>query len=203
MIPELNQACDNTWRQFRNDSGEVIPGCGILRITGLATVNNRQMLTVGKPNTYGSQFFHAINDIADIPVGGYGMCTLGWTAVVNYDSADGTPAFGEAWGPRDATWKAKKNTGGFMVTGNPDTTNFLVEVQKLPMLEFYGVTDAIHAVDATGTISIYTGTLGGETDTTVNMTGVLNRYGTVTSGTKVRCVWNWWNRGWEFTNAKC
>jgi len=203
VIQGLNQKYDNIWRQFRNDSGEVIPGCSILRVTGVATVNDRQMLTVGKPNTYGSQFFHAINDIAEIPVGGYGMCTLGWTAVVNYDSADGTPAYGEAWGPRDATWKAKKNTGGFMVVGNPDTTNFLVEVQKLPMLSFIGKTDSSHAKGATGTISIYTGTLGAETDTTVNMTGVYNRFAALSSGKWVRCEWDSWNRGWEIVTGEC
>jgi hypothetical protein len=105
-----------------------------------------------------------------------------------YDTADGTPAFGESWGPRDATWKLKKNTGGFRVLGNADSTNGVVVVVSVPMMGFFGKTDAAHAKGANGTVSIYWGSDAG-TDTTENMTSVYNLFASVSSGKNVRCEW--------------
>ena len=47
------------------------------------------------------------------------------------------------------------------------------------MLSFVGKTDSTHSKGVTGTVSIHSGTLGSETDTTADMTGVYNRYADV------------------------
>src|SRR3990167_10117675 len=155
MTPFDLQAAPPRWLDFRNDSGEEIPAFGIIRLTGVALPETGELVYTGdKPNTYGSQYSHAINSDAIVPDNGYGKCTLTFPAVAVYDSADGTPAFGEQWGPRNATWKLKKNTGGFRVLGVSNSDLKLVLVTQDPFLRFRGVTDGAIAAGADGTVSI-------------------------------------------------
>ena len=193
---------------FRNDASSEVPPFGILRVTGAVELDDDSLLLLAdQPNTYGSQYLHAINGPIAVAAGGYGSCYRPseiFFARAAYDTADGTPAFGEAWGPRNATWKLKKNTGGFRILGDPDATTGTVLVAHAPMLHFKGVCDASHAKGATGTISIYTGT-GDGTDTTVNMTGVWNAFADVASGATVDCRWDDSVAAgeWRLTAAEC
>ena len=201
---------DMQWEEFRNDSGEEIPAFAVMRCTGAALIDSGQVvLKMAKPNTYGSQYLHYLNGPIKVANGKFGLCTQSRGAVALYDTADGTPAFGERWGPRDATWKLKKNTGGFAVVEVSNSTDGLVMVQQAPMLSFHGVTDAAINKDAGGTVSIYyrSGATA-YTDTTVNMSSVFNAYGNVGSGKDVRCQWEndatssgagWW----EIVAAEC
>lgn len=192
------------WVEFKNDAGETIPSFGIVRLTGVATIEaTRVVLTGAKPNAFGCQYNAAVNGPTAVLSGQYGICTRAAVGVALYDTADGTPAFGEKWGPRDATWKLKKNTGGFSILGVTNSDLGLVLVSPAPLRMFVGKTDAAHSKGATGTISIYAGTLGSESDTNVNMTGVYNRFANVASGKWVRCEWNEKTGDWEITAAEC
>jgi hypothetical protein len=192
------------WVEFRNDAGETIPAFGIVRLTGIAAIDaTRVVLTAAKPNVFGCQHNAAINGPTAVSSGRYGVCTRAAVDVALYDTADGTPAFGEKWGPRDGSWKLKKNTGGFSVLGPTNPDQGLVLVSPAPMRMFVGKTDGTHNKGGSGTISIYAGTLGSETDTGLNMTGVYNRFATLTSGKWVRCEWNETDGAWEITAAEC
>lgn len=196
---------DMHWREFRNDSGEEIPAFACMRVTGAEVVSTgRVALTVGKPNTFGAQYNHVFNGPLKVANGKYGLCTRSDGAAALYDSADGTPAFGESWGPRDATWKLKKNTGGFVVEIVTNSTQALASVKPQPFLMFKGQTDASHAKAATGTISIFYGT-GVGTDTTVNMTSVYNAFGNVATTKAVTCRWEGDIAGtkWTLISAEC
>jgi hypothetical protein len=161
------------------------------------------VLTVAKPNTYGSQGLHALNGPQAVAAGASGLCTFAMPAPAVYETSDGTPAFGEKWGPRDGSWKLRKNTGGFQIAGSPDATHGVVLVVASPMLSFVGKTDADHDKGATGTVSIYAGSLGSESDTGANMTDVYNRFADIASGKWVRCAWNHDGQQWELTAAEC
>lgn len=63
-----------------------------------------------------------------------------------------------------------------------------------------GKTDALHNKAASGTISVWTGTPGSETDSTVNITAC-NRFANVASGKWVLCAHNGY--GWYLTAAEC
>ena len=191
------------WLEFRNDSSEVVPAFGILRITGSITHRRQTVLKVEQSNTHGSQFLHAVNGPQEVSASRYGLCTLDFPAVARYDDGDGTPAFGEAWGPRNGGWKLRKSTSGFQVVGNPDTDASVVLVTHSPMLSFVGQTDASINKGTSGTISIYAGPLGSESDTTDNMSGVYNRFANVGSGKWVRCQWNHDRQQWELVSAEC
>lgn len=203
-LGDLGEQFRVTGFEFRNDSGEEIPGFACVRITGMVKVGSRNILTVGKPNTYGSQYMHRFNGPTPVASGLYGVCYLGSQVPALYDTADGTPAFGESWGPRDATWKIKKNTGGWQIVGNSDSTAGVVLVERVPFLRFHGVADSAINLDASGTVSIFYGT-GAGTDSTVNMSSVYNSFGNVSSGKDVDCVWEYDVAGtaWKIVAAEC
>jgi len=191
------------WFQFRNDSGEPVVPFGVLRITGATTHNGFETLVIARPNAYGAQYLHALNGPVEVASGAFGLCLLGQPAYAAYNSGDGVPAFGEMWGPQSGTWLLRKNTGGFLVMGNADQAHQIVLVAPAPMLSFIGKTDAAHAKGATGTISIYAGALGAETDTTIDMAGVYNRFADLDAGKWVRCAWNGNAQSWELVSAEC
>ncbi|MGQ0633044.1 MAG: hypothetical protein ACT4QC_00385 [Planctomycetaceae bacterium] len=176
---------------FRNDSGEQVPAFGVLRLTGVAVLEPaRVVLTAQKPDTYGCQYQCAINGPTPVPAGKYGVCTRLGLLPALYDAADGTPAFGERWGPRSGTWKLKKHTGGFRVLGVTNGGKGLALVEHQPFLRFRGVTDEAIASGADGVVSIYYGSNNSYTDTTVNMSDVANDLDEdIESGATVECVW--------------
>lgn len=192
------------WVEFKNGAGEDIPAFGCIRLSGLTIPETGRVTRTGnKPNTYGSQYLHAFNGPVVCKSGEYGMCVIGQEMVALYDSSDGTPAFGEKWGPRDATWKLKKNTGGFQIVGVTNSTKALALVVQSPMLSFIGKTDSSHAKSASGTISVWAGTtIGSESDTTANITAY-NRFAAVGSGKWVRCEWNNDAQQFELGSAEC
>jgi hypothetical protein len=138
------QALNLQWIEYYNDSGEEIPAFGVMRISGMRKKDGRPVIECKKPHTFGSQGQHRINGPVPVESSQYGVCLIGNHVAALYDTADGTPAFGESWGPRDGTWKLKKNTGGFRVLGNADTTNGVVVVVSVPMMLDRG-TDTIVA----------------------------------------------------------
>jgi hypothetical protein len=192
------------WREVYNDSGEEIPAFAIMRISGARKQNDQFVLEVKQPDTFGSQGQHVVNGPQKIATGKYGQCLRADLVSVLYDSADGTPAFGEQWGPRSGSWKLRKNTGGFVLIGNVNTTETIAVIQSSPMTTLRGTTDAAHNKGAAGTISIFMGNDNG-TDTTVNMADVWNAFGNVASAKRVLCTWQGDHAGkrWHITAAEC
>jgi len=192
------------WLEYRNDSGERIPAFGIVRITGVVVPEpGRVLLTVAKPDAYGCQLQCAVNGPVPIDADRYGLCARGPFVAALYDTGDGTPAVGQKWGPRSGGWKLRKNTGGFSVVGVTKSSAGLVLVQPAPMRSLVGKTNNAHAKGGTGDVSIYAGTLGSESDTGADLTGVFNRFADLASGKWVRCVWNEQSSDWELAAGEC
>lgn len=177
------------WLEFVNNNSAQVPVYGIVRVTGVQIVEpGRVVLTVDQPNTYGCQANCFVNGPVPVNDGAYGYCTRSGTIVGLYDSSDGTPVYGDAWGPRSGSWKLRKNTGGFFCLGPTNTGQSLALFAPLPMRTFLGKTVSKISKGTTGTVNIYTGSLGSETDSGVTMTGVLSRWGDAQAGAIVRCV---------------
>jgi hypothetical protein len=193
------------WMEFLNANAGTIPAYGVVRATGISIPEaGRVLLSVDQPNTFGCQAQCFVNSPVPVAAGKYGYATRTGALVALYDLADGTPAYGQAWGPRAGTWKLKKNTGGFFVLGVSNTTLGLALVVPLPMLTFRGKTTAgAIAKGATGTINIYAGALGSETDTGQTMANVYNRYANASSGRWVTCGWNFESQAWELIDLEC
>lgn len=174
---------------FKNASSETIPAFGVIRITDTAKQTNGVYVLKGeKSNTWGSQYRHFINGAEDVSAGDFGVCYVPTSPVWVKYSTSATPAVGETWGPKNDTWDIYQHVGGFEIVSSETESGRVLVVQK-PMLWFLGKTDASHSKGATGTVSIYTGSLGSETDTTVNKTGVYNRFADLASGKWVHCKW--------------
>lgn len=198
------------WTPFKNTTGSEIPAYAVMKLTAYGEVFGDSYLEMGANTTYGSQWSHFVNDGIPVPANGYGLCCLpaGTPVAALYDSSDGSIAVGDRVGPRSGAYKLRKNTGGFRVVGTTmrtiDASSSTILVIQQPMLHFVGKTDSTHAKSATGTISIYSGTtLGSESDTTVNMTGVYNRFAAIGSGKWVKCAWNEYGDNWELVAAEC
>ena len=177
------------WIKFRNDAGSTAPAGGILRVTGYNNDAEEPFLTIDQPNTFGAQYNHAINDDLDVASGEYGYCCLGQVVPALYDSADGTPAFGELWGPRASTWKLRKNTGGFRIMSEGyvvDNSRFRALVAPVPFTRFRGTLDADLAKGFSGNVSVSYLSSGAYSDTGVNLSA-FNGLTDLTTSTVVYC----------------
>jgi hypothetical protein len=177
---------------FYNDSGSTIPPFGCVLLKGsqaqktTTTGPGVQVVagpvqgicpSVKQPDRFGCQ-----SDvfIADEALGtGYLNQAFGAAQqvppfVALYDSADGTPATGERWGPRSGTFKLKKNTGGFLVIGPYDTTNHYALVLPESMTTVRGKIASDCAPGASADLTIWTGAIGAEATTSLAITSVYN-----------------------------
>lgn len=155
----------NNWEiPFKNDSGETVPPFACMRVKGIETLGDRSIVTIGKPNTYGSQFSHYLNGPIEVANGKYGSCTNVFPAIAK--SGTGTLTNGTLWGPRSGVWTVEVKTGGFIVVGQHSSG--LAIVDRFPMLAFTGKFDSNVSQGGTGTVSIYWQGV----DTGANMTGV-------------------------------
>lgn len=198
------ESSDTQFMEWKNDAESDCPAYGCFRLVSLEQLApDRTILHGDRPNTYGAQYDHFINGPVTVKAGTMGACFRTGQVPAAFDATDGSPATGDLWGPRSGTWLLKKNTGGFRIRGITNTTNSFALVEAAPMLSFVGKTDAAISKGATGTVSIYWGALGSETDTTQNFDSVLTRFGDVGASKWVRCGWDAWNNGWEIVMAEC
>lgn len=109
-----------------NESGEEVPAFGVMQVLG---VNDRtssarfNYLRIEKPDGTGSAFL--VNGPRPLPaiasgVTGRGIAFRDGEAL--YDTADGTPAAGETWGPDD-DWKLHKDQPGFEILGGANASS--------------------------------------------------------------------------------
>jgi hypothetical protein len=85
------------------------------------------------------------------------------------------------------------------ICGGDDTALEVVN----PTTEVTCKTDGGHTKSSSGTVSIYKGANGAETDSGVNITNVYNRFADVASTKWVRVSWNDHSDGWELIAGEC
>jgi hypothetical protein len=98
---------------FRNDSGETIPSYAIVGLayvaspaTGRKVASGDQIVNSSNPWVVNSRV--AVS--SDGPGWGFGSANrYEWIA---YESADGTPAVGDEWGPKADSWKLRRAAAG-------------------------------------------------------------------------------------------
>jgi hypothetical protein len=192
------------WQEFLNNNAAQAPAYGLLRATGVSIVEpGRVVLTVDQPNAFGCQANCFVNGPVPVAAGQYGYCTRGGPLVALYETSDGTPAFGDSWGPRSGTWKLKKNTGGFFCLGGPTNAGLgLALFVPLPMLTVRGQVSSDVASGSNGTLTVYTGAFGSETSTSQTIANVQNNSScTIKANKMATAKYVLDNGGWEFVNA--
>lgn len=186
------------WQSFRNDSGEEIPGNGLLRLTGQVTLAGQSVFTVSKPGSTWERLY-AVNGHHPVAAGAYGACLLlDGPCFVHYDVADGTPALGSSWGAKAQSWKLAKNRPGFTIVGGAIHERILAVQGEVNHL--VGKTSAAHNKNASGTVRVWVGAAGSEVDSGVDV-GAWNLFANVASSKWVSL--RWVDGNWYLVSAEC
>src|SRR5437870_4694539 len=96
----------NGWPEFRNENASAVPAFGCMRVTDTMTLSDgRVMFKADQPSRYGCVGDCMINGPVDVAgldgsTYSYGCCNRSGIILALYDIADGTPAYGDEWGPR-------------------------------------------------------------------------------------------------------
>jgi hypothetical protein len=166
-----------------------------------STVTDGEIVTtVGKPNTtFLSEYL--VNGPLAI---GSGSTDEGWATTLAEGGfalyGTGSPAVGEEWGPEPSTWTLKRYRYGFKIEGGTQTygANLAVVARQFEVVTFYGQTDAAITKGSTGTVSVFD---GNNTDTTLNVSSVQNRFADVAITKKVGVTI--WGGTPHLTSAEC
>lgn len=160
---------------FRNDNAGTVPAYGVMRVTGMVTVEGKTLFKTDKPNTTFSRLY-LVNGPTEVLTGKRSWGTWLWHAdYILYDTGN-TPAFGETWGPQNDTWTIKKDHPGFLIQGGNTGTGAAsrtIAMQSVPE-HVFGKADAAIANGASGTVRVYVGTQGSETDSGLTIASCYN-----------------------------
>lgn len=117
---------------FKNASGQAVPARGIIQITDALAIGRARVLKAVKPiDDDADKLLYYINGPTEIPNNKTGQASRGLHATwALFDSADGTPEFGEEWGPKDGSWKLRKGEKGFIIVGEPNGDDEVLVVQE-------------------------------------------------------------------------
>jgi hypothetical protein len=118
---------------FRNDSGEMIPAYGIVRVTGYVEANGRNMVTVTKPATSVGSFI--VNGREEVLANEYGYGFAGPVVRVTYHSSD-SPNPGNILGVDG--FQARSYSSGqpvldIVILGVIDSTNRIAFARLVPV----------------------------------------------------------------------
>lgn len=180
--------------QFRNGSGETIPPYAVMRVTNTESRMGLPLYVVNKPSS-SFQRFYLVNGsqrVGDTSTAlGYGTW-LNDASWVLYDTADGTPVFGQVWGPVDGSWKLRRHYYGFHILGNTNTSTSgserVIALQQMVM-NVIGKTDSSISKGSSGIVSMWKGDRSA--DTSIDISSVANPFATsIASGKWVRVVWD-------------
>lgn len=188
------------WKRVRNASGTAIPPHSVVRITGADVSSGEIVLTVAQPNASSTTFqFDGYLVTGPLAIGsgssneGYAT-DLSEPGLVRYDSS-GTPAVGAIWGPKHGQFSLSLNYYGYTTLGgNTTSAGNSVTVAKWSGAQIVigKIDDASVSLGSTCTVSVYVGTTY-QTDSTMNITGVVNRGTTLTGLSSPYCAVSYGN----------
>jgi hypothetical protein len=174
---------------FRNDAGETIPAFAVMKITGTVTVDEAILWTVEKPGTEFSRFYlvNGPDTVSTNDLYGTGSF-VDLPDRVLYDSGDGTPAYGQVWGPYPSSWKLRRHMYGFRILGDPNTTDTHVRCTQHWVMDIVGKADGAISLGSNGTVSVWKGDRSAAS--TANVSSCVSTYIATDSANKVRVSWN-------------
>lgn len=166
------------WLPFKNVYAGSCPGYSCGRISTYSVIGSQIVLSLDRPSTTFARDYALTNCLAAAQ-NESGLCLPDSCGLVTYDT--GTPAVGETWGPKPSQWTISKNYPGYEILGIVDSTNKIALVRPIPMTHFHGKADSAIAKGSSGTVSIWIGAGGSESDSTWDVTAYA-RGAAITSG---------------------
>jgi hypothetical protein len=171
-----------------NSSGETVPAFGIMRIVSATTLGDEVVYEIGKQATE-LQRWMLVNGEDELTNGSYGPgYFLDIAGRALYDSGDGTPAYGQVWGPYPSSWKLRRHMYGFRILGDPNTTDTHVRCTQHWVMDIVGKADGAISLGSNGTVSVWKGDRSA--DSTANVSSCVSTYIATDSANKVRVSWN-------------
>jgi hypothetical protein len=171
-----------------NTSGGTIPAFAIMRIVSATTLGTEVVYEVGQQSTEFQRWMLVAGE-STIANGAYGTgYFLDLPGRALYDSADGTPAYGQIWGPYPSSWKLRRHMYGFRILGDVNSTDTHVRCTQHYVMNVAAKTDAILTKGSTATCSVWKGDRSA--DSTANISSVTNPFATVAITKAVRVTWN-------------
>jgi hypothetical protein len=182
---------DLDWLPVKNDGEQTIPAFGIMRITGMTTIQGRPTYLVERP-TEDLQPVYLINSPCQIKADGYGRGTFGpYFALTDPSGSSG--GYGTSWGAVKDQFYLKPFRPGFMGFGSSKTDGHKRAIFKAIFgPSFLGKVDGSD-VKVWGDASTYT-------ETTMKVPK-LCWLGDVDDEAKVKVEWI--NGRWEITASSC
>ncbi len=166
---------------FLNNNEGTVPPYAVMRVIDSeedpeddpAIVDQFTFLLCDQPDGTFNQLY-LVNGSDEVEPSATGWGTWMWHAGrVLYDDGD-TPARGEMWGATDGEWFLSKDRPGFYIAGGIDETlTTILAVQKLVDSALCRPNADIAAGDS-GTVTIYGGTPGSETSTSLEVADCYN-----------------------------
>lgn len=187
--------------RFKNDSGSDMPAFSVVNFTGVEFEDGVVTLVADQCDS-AANFLIGVTGYEKVADGKYGRCRpLGEVFVAKYDTNDGTPANEETWGWDNATFKLKKNFGGGQIAViGEDTDNEVAVVMRVGKVIFHGEASGTISSASTGTVQIWQGAVGSETNTNDTVTAY-NRGDDISSGIAVSVELH--GSGWEVYPKEC
>ena len=176
--------------RFRNDNAGTAPAFGVMRVTG-GTAG--QFVTIDQPSTAFKRRY-LVNGPSDVATGKFGLGTWLTSNSLNIEGqqvlyASGTPAVDEEWGPSNGSWALSANRPGFLITGGNDTTALTTMAVQIITQQVFGKADAAIALNASGTVRVYGGPPGSESDTGQTISSVFNNVAAMADEAEVFVGW--------------
>lgn len=159
-------------RLFYNASGETAPAHAVMAVTsGGGRSALEPLLRITKPSTTFARTY-VVNGPNPVAGGGTGYCFEAGLVEVLYDA--GTPALGQGWGPKPGQWSLTKfYPETATVHSLVDANLKILQATWKQITECWGEADGAIAKGATGTFKIFAGAQGAESDTGIELAGVL------------------------------
>lgn len=178
--------------RVKNSSGEAVPPFAVMRITSWTKTNNEIVYTIGKPNT---TFYrrYLVNGPITIGAasGSEGIATfLDQGGPVYFGG--GSPGMDEEWGATSGQWYLTQHRPGFLVGGSTTETfngkSLLVAKQYLVQM-VYGKADTAISLNSAGTVRVYGGEFGAESDTSQTIASCYNKSTALSDEAEVTVAW--------------
>lgn len=110
--------------RFKNTASETLPAHGVMRVTGVTTVNGVYHLSAAKPNLTWYETYY-VNGPSDVLQNATGICYKlfggSLTIPVLYDSGLGSPSAEQFWGPKNNQWSLAPDRYHFRILGSAGT----------------------------------------------------------------------------------
>lgn len=170
-----------------NDTGSTLGKYSLVRPHAIRKVSTKIFIDVKQPDTTLRQNMLVVGD-NDVPASSYGLAQRGPQVKVLYDT--GTPAIGEGYGPKPSQFTASKNYPCCLICdGIYDSSDKIMWARLVPIDIVLGKTNASHAAGASGTVNVYSGTVGSEAIITSMTVSAYNRFTDIDSGKWVFVTW--------------